>query len=139
MNTIGRKCRDVQTLGVSTEDRPLPNALGDHLKEALAPLGLVTVRRMFGGAGLFFDGLMFALISDDVLYLKADAATQAAFKAEGLGPFTYAKLGGTATLTSYWQAPDRLLDDHEDLQAWARTAIAVARRGAAAKTAKAGR
>ena len=66
---------------------------------------------MFGGAGVFVDGLMIALISDDVIYLKADAETIPAFEREGLGPFSYATKDGEHTLDSYWRMPDRLYDD----------------------------
>ncbi len=98
------------------------------IEELLAPLGPVTVRRMFGGGGIFLDGLMFGLVSDDVIYLKVDEANRSAFEAEGQGPFTYSRLGSRATLTSYWRVPDRLLDEPDELVAWAREAWAVARR-----------
>jgi DNA transformation protein len=92
------------------------------LEELLAPLGPVVLKRMFGGYGVFLDGLMFGLVSDDQLYFKTSEASRAAFQAEGLGPFTYTKKGAAAVLTSYWQAPDRLLDDSDELVEWARTA-----------------
>ncbi len=95
------------------------------LVEQLATLGGITVRRMFGGAGVFCDGVMFALIADDIVYLKAAAADQAAFKAEGLGPFTYDKGQGKTATMSYWQMPERLLDDTDELCIWARRAIAA--------------
>ena len=67
---------------------------------------------MFGGAGIFRDGLMFALIVDEVLYFKADAQTHDShLKAEGLGPFTYATKNHPRTVMSYWRAPERCLDD----------------------------
>jgi DNA transformation protein len=92
------------------------------LEELLAPLGPVMLKRMFGGYGVFLDGLMFGLVSDERLYFKTSEASRAAFEAEGLGPFTYTKKGATAVLTSYWQAPERLLDDPDELVEWARTA-----------------
>jgi len=99
------------------------------LEEHLAPLGPIQVRRMFGGAGVFLDGLMFGLVSDGVLYLKVDDRNRPVFEAEGLGPFVYEKLGKPATLTSYRQAPERLLDEPDEMLAWARDALAAARRG----------
>lgn len=92
------------------------------LEEMLAPLGPVAIKRMFGGYGLFLDGLMFGLISDDQLYFKTSETGRSTFEAEGLGPFTYMKKGGPAVLTSYWQAPERLFDEPDELVAWARTA-----------------
>ncbi len=106
----------------------IDNDLKTLLEEHLAPLGPVVIKRMFGGGGVFLDGLMFGLVSDEALYLKADDGNRAAFVAEGLAPFTYAKLAGTATLHSYWQAPERLLDEPDELRAWARDAYAAARR-----------
>ena len=105
----------------------------DYLKELMAPLGPVTVRRMFGGAGLFADGLMFALIADDVLYLKADAASRALFEAEGLSPFVYTARGDKRAVMSYWQAPERIFDDPEEFVTWAREALSAAFRADAAK------
>ncbi|MEZ5816239.1 MAG: TfoX/Sxy family protein [Hyphomicrobiaceae bacterium] len=104
------------------------SALRDLLDEVLAPLGPVSIKRMFGGYGLFLDGLMFGLVSGGQLYFKTGESDRDMFKAEGLGPFTYTKKGETAVLTSYWQAPERLLDDPDEMVQWARTAIGAARR-----------
>ncbi len=95
------------------------------IADQLAGFGPVSIRRMFGGAGVYHQGLMFALIADDTLYFKADAATQAAFETEGMGPFTYGE-GGKRVVMSYWQAPDRLFDDPDELSAWARRAFEAA-------------
>jgi DNA transformation protein len=109
-------------------------ALIAHLMDVLRPLGGVSPRRMFGGAGIFRDGLMFALISDDELYLKADATTVPAFEAEGLGPFIYETKNGARTLPSYWRAPERLLDDDDEMRIWCRRAAEVATRSAKKKS-----
>ena len=106
--------------------------LSAHVKEQLVPLGPVAVRRMFGGAGLFLDGLMFGLIFDEALYLKTNAADRPDYEAEGLGPLTYRRSDGQTTAMSYWRAPERLLDDPDEMLNWARKAIAVARAGAKA-------
>ena len=95
------------------------------LQEQLGSLGTIKVRRMFGGAGVYCDGVMFALIADDVVYLKASAADHPAFEAERLGPFTYDKGRGATATMSYWQMPERLLDDTDELCLWARRAIAA--------------
>jgi DNA transformation protein len=114
------------------------------LEDALSGLGPVSVRRMFGGAGVYADGVMFGLVADDTLYLKADDATQRAFAAEGLEPFVYEGRGRKIAM-SYWRIPERLLDDPDEMVAWARAALGVARRAAAArptsarKTARKGR
>jgi DNA transformation protein and related proteins len=105
----------------------------DFLKDQLAGVGPVAVRRMFSGAGLFLDGLMFGLVIDDVLYFKTGPEGRARFEAEGLKPFSYATKTGRHTLTSYWQAPGRCLDDPDEMIDWATRAVAEARRAAAAK------
>jgi len=99
--------------------------------ELFAEFGSVTVRRMFGGAGIFVDGLMIGLVSDGVIYLKTDHETIQGFVAEGLRPFSYATRHGERKLTSYWRMPDRLYDDTEELARWATAAHAVALRKAA--------
>jgi DNA transformation protein len=104
----------------------------DMLGELLAPLGDIRVKRMFGGAGLYADGFIFALIDDETLYLKTDSSTRALFEAEGLGPFVYQ--GKTRPVEmSYWRAPDRLYDEPEEMLDWVRAAIVVARSQAAIK------
>ncbi len=102
----------------------------DDIRDLFAGFGPVAVRRMFGGAGVFADGMMIALISDGVIHLKADAQTIPAFEREGQGPFTYATKNGTRSLTSYWRMPDRLYDEPEELARWAHDAFGVARRAA---------
>ena len=108
----------------------------DDIRALFAGFGPVAVRRMFGGAGVFADGLMIALVSDGVLHLKADAQTIPAFEREGQGPFTYATKHGTRSLTSYWRMPDRLYDDADELARWAHDAFGVARRAAVRSGAK---
>lgn len=104
----------------------------DMLCELLAPLGAIRVKRMFGGAGLYADDVMFALIDDETLYFKADASTRARHEAEGLGPFVYE--GKTRPVEmSYWRAPDRLYDEPEEMLDWVCAAIGVARSQAAIK------
>lgn len=102
----------------------------DWLLDVLLPVKGVTVRRMFGGAGVYCEGLMFAIIDDDRLYLKTDATGQDAFKAERQAPFTYETKNGPSQINSYWQAPDFLFDDMDELLVWVRRSIGVARQAA---------
>jgi DNA transformation protein len=83
---------------------------------------------MFGGAGIYRDGVMFALIADESLYLKADDLSKPDFEAEGLSPFAYATKNGTNTIMSYWRAPERCLDDPQEMAEWAKKALAAALR-----------
>lgn len=103
----------------------------EFLREQLAPVGRVTMRRMFGKTGVFCDGLMFGMVADNMLYLRVDDDNRAAFKeAESLPPLSYKKKGCTIDL-SFWRAPERLFDEPDELVTWARVALAAARRVAA--------
>jgi DNA transformation protein len=106
------------------------SALIAHLMDVLRPLGGVASRRMFSGAGIFRDGLMFALVVREELYLKADEMTIPDFEAEGCGSFVYGTKNGARTLNSYWRAPELLLDDDEEMRTWCRRAADVAVRTA---------
>ena len=97
----------------------------EFIKDALHPLGHITVRRMFGGAGVYCDAIIFALVIEDVVYLKADATSIPAFEAEGMGPFTYDTKLGQRGVMSYWRLPDRLFDEPDELIEWAKRAVAA--------------
>lgn len=98
------------------------------IEDHFADLGPVRTRAMFGGAGVYLDGVMFALLADDVLYLKTDEANRADFEAEGLQPFLYEAKGKVLRM-SYWRAPERLLEDRDEAADWGRKAVAAALRG----------
>lgn len=104
----------------------------DFIRDLLAPFGPVTVRRMFSGAGIFADGLMFGLVVRDVIYLKVDDANRGDFEREGSAPFTYTrgKKSGRPSehALPYWRLPERLYDDPEELAEWARRAFEAAKR-----------
>src|SRR5215510_10028595 len=102
----------------------------EFIRDLFQPFGAVTVRRMFGGGGLFADGVMFGLVSSGQIYLKVDATTVTRFERE---PFEYSTKNGKRALASYWRLPDRLYDDADELAQWARQARAAARRGATVK------
>jgi len=100
----------------------------DEIQELFTDFGAVAVRRMFGGAGIYADGVMFALVVDGVIYLKADEVNTPAFEREKLPPFTYETKNGKRGVMSYRRMPDRLYDDSEELATWARDALAAAQR-----------
>ena len=102
-------------------------AYADFVLEQLEPLGGVGARRMFGGVGLFRDGLMFGLIAADTLYLKVDDETRGDYQAAGAGPFLYTRKGREIAL-SYYEAPAEMFDDPDVLSAWARRACEAAMR-----------
>ena len=108
----------------------------EHVKDLLGGIGEISVRRMFGGAGVYCDGYIFAFLDEDVLYLKTDAAGRAAFEDEGMGPFTFESKDGPIQTQAYYRAPERLLDDADDMRDWVLRALAVSKRDAAAKAKK---
>lgn len=102
------------------------------VEELFEPVDGASVRAMFGGLGIFREGIMFALAADEVLYFRTDAETLPAFEAEGSEPWTYE--GGKRSMTMpYWCVPERLLDDPEEFRQWAVAAFAAAQRNKAAK------
>ena len=105
----------------------------EFIRELFAEFGTVQIRRMFGGAGLWADGVMFALVARDVIYLKVDEESIPAFAAENCAPFGYETKNGRHVLTSYWRLPERLYDDPDELAIWARRALNVVRTKAVAK------
>ena len=100
----------------------------EFLCEQLSPLGRVSMRRMFGKTGVFCDGVMFGMVTDNTLYVRVDDHNRAIFKeAESFPPLNYAKKGSTIDL-AFWRVPERLMDEPDELVDWARIALAAARR-----------
>lgn len=99
----------------------------EYLREVLAPLGAVQPRKMFGGFGVFYDGVMVGLVAHDSLYLKVDRQTEAAFTELELPAFEYQKNGKTFAM-SYRLAPEAIYDDPDEALQWARLAYEAALR-----------
>jgi DNA transformation protein len=97
----------------------------DFVLEQLGRAGRVTSRAMFGGIGLYLDGLFFALIDDDTLYFKTDDGTRARYERAGSQPFCPFPDRPEQPM-GYWQVPAEVLEDAEELAAWAREAMGVA-------------
>ena len=107
------------------------DSFAEFLREQLAPLGHITMRRMFGKTGVFCDGLMLGMVRDDTLYFRVDDHNRTVFKeAEAFPPLNYEK-GGSSIDLAFWRAPERLFDEPDELVAWAREALGAARRVAA--------
>ena len=107
------------------------DSFAEFLREQLAPLGHIAMRRMFGKTGVFCDGLMLGMVTDNTLYFRVDDDNRAAFReAEAFPPLNYEKQGETIDL-AFWRAPERLFDEPDELVAWARAALGAARRVAA--------
>src|SRR5579864_6746320 len=107
------------------------DSFADFLRELLAPLGHITLRRMFGKTGVFCDGLMLGMVTDNTLYFRVDDRNAAAFEeASSFPPLNYEKHGRILDL-SFWRAPERLFDEPDELVAWAQIALEAAGRVAA--------
>lgn len=108
----------------------------DYLPEVFSEFGSIALRKMFGGHGVYHQGLMFGLVADDTLYLKVDAASLPLFERDGLPPFVYSDRNGRTATMSYRQAPDEIFDDRELAALWARRAFEAALRAQSARSAK---
>jgi DNA transformation protein len=101
------------------------------VRELFAGLGPIQIKRMFGGAGVYADGRMFALLADDAIYLKTDDALKQALTGEGCGPFIWepssGPRAGEKVAMSYWRLPDAALDDPELAAQWGAKALAAAK------------
>jgi len=107
------------------------DGFAEFLSEQLAPLGHITMRRMFGKTGVFCEGLMLGMVTENTLYFRVDDQNRAAFgEAASFPPLNYKKKGDMIDL-SFWRAPERLFDEPDELVEWARIALAAARRVAA--------
>ena len=104
----------------------------EYLKEIFEEFGPITARKMFGGYGIYYNGLMFALVSDDMLYLKADEENSVYFKKKGLGQFEYDKNGKIVKM-SYYRAPDEIMEDRDLAAVWARRSYEAALRAQQSK------
>lgn len=108
----------------------------DFLSELFAGFGPVTIRRMFSGYGISADGITFSLVLRGAVYLRADENSIPRFESEGSQCFQYEAQGKLRVIASYWQLPERLYDDPDEVTEWARVAHAAAIRASLAKRAR---
>ena len=107
--------------------------LVDWIEEVLAPVGTVTKRAMMGGATLYLDGTIFAIVADDALWIKADATSDSVWDAAGCARFTYTMGEGREGSMNYRRAPDDCYDDADALREWALLGIEAGTRAPAKK------
>ena len=103
----------------------------DYCAELLSGLGAVRVKRMFGGHGVYVDGLFVAIVAGETLYLKADAQTVPRFEAAGCEPFTYTAKGDRHVTLGYRAAPAEAMDSPALMRPWAALALQAALRAGA--------
>lgn len=106
---------------------------GEWVREHFAALGPIEIKRMFGGAAVYAHGLIFALLDDGVVWLKADEVNAPLLADAGARQFTYPTKGGAMMVMAYWSLPESALDDPGEAVDWARQSIDAALRKAAAK------
>lgn len=114
----------------------------EALMDLFAPLGIARVMRMFGGKGVYLDGLIVAVeLSSGELLLKGDAVCAPAYEAAGGRRWIYegeTKAGAARRVAMpYWSAPDEIFDDEDALRRFGAMALEASRRAQAAPAAKA--
>jgi DNA transformation protein len=107
---------------------PISDEFVDYVIDQLAAWGEVTVRKMFGGAGLYRDGTMFGLIADDVAYLKVDDSNREDFVKAGASPFNPYPDKVKTTIMSYYEIPADVIENPTVLTEWAERSLAIARK-----------
>jgi DNA transformation protein and related proteins len=108
-----------------------------YVKDQLSGAGPVSMRKMFGGAGIYLDGVIFGLIAEDTLYLKVDDENRPDYEAQGMGPFMPFEKGSYAMC--YYEVPAEVLEDRDELALWAGKSVEVSIRSLAKKKKKAGK
>ena len=101
----------------------------EHLRDLFAPLGRLTARKMFGGYGLYVDGLIFGIVIEGSVCLKVDEKTKDQFAAAGCAPFVY-RGQKEPIVMSYWSVPEEAMESPQDMLPWARLALGAALRKA---------
>lgn len=108
----------------------------DAIAEMFSAYGSIQLKRMFSGFGLYSEGVCFCMVlRGGEFYFKVDETSAPRFEAAGCKPFSYSqrRSGKVVTVMSFWQMPERLYDDPEELVDWTRQAVAVAHRAQAKK------
>jgi DNA transformation protein and related proteins len=111
----------------------------DAIAEMFSAYGPIQLKRMFSGFGLYSEGVCFCLVlRGGEFYFKVDETSAPRFEAEGCEPFSYSqrRSGKVVTVNSFWQMPERLYDDPDELADWTRQAVAVAHRAQLAKSSR---
>jgi DNA transformation protein len=105
----------------------MANDFIEYLKELFAGFGDISARAMFGGHGLYHDGVIIGIVIDDAVYLKVDAQTREVFEAAGCAPFIY-DMKGKPLPMSYWSVPAEAMDSPHAMRPWAQRAYEAALR-----------
>lgn len=109
----------------------------DELLAFFAPILRVSIRKMFGGHGIYAEGAIFAIEDEGLVYLKMDEGNRALFEGHGMVPFTYPKKDGTHASMAYYALPEAAYDEEDLLAVLVREAIGASQRAEARKAVKA--
>jgi len=116
---------------------PLSPGFTDYAEELIAGFGKVEIRKMFGGAGVYRNGVGFGILDDDTFFIKADTALGAELKKQGSRPWSYSvKKDGTVRDIAYWSLPANAADDGDEASALAKRSFEIAKKAAAEKVKK---
>ncbi len=99
----------------------------EYVRDQLREWGEVSVRKMFGGAGLYRDGKMFGLVADDVVYLKVDDTNLGNYEAAGSGPLR--PFDDQKTMLSFYEVPADIFESPVELVEWADESLAIQKKG----------
>ena len=113
---------------------PVSEEYIEYVVDQLSCIGEVSPKRMFGGAGLYHDGLFFGLIAADALYFKVDDENRPQYEAARAKPFQ--PYGEDSYSMSYYEVPAGVIEDVDQLRAWARASVAAAARKATTRKRK---
>lgn len=117
---------------------PVTDSFREFLVDQLAGLGELTIKRMFGGLGLYRHGLFFAIVDDDTLFFRVDDQSRGDFTSRDMPAFQPVRREPEKRSLNYYQCPADVLDDADELVVWAERAVkaAASPTAAAAKRAK---
>jgi DNA transformation protein len=99
----------------------------EYVMEMFTQVGGITGRKMFGGYGVYQDGVCFALISGSKLYMKVTDLNQKDYEAAGSKQFSYEMKNGKHTMVSFWELPSDILEDRSELPGWIEKAVQAAK------------
>jgi len=104
------------------------NAFHDYvMDEVLAQISGITSRAMFGGYGIYKDGVVFAIIADDQLYFKVNETNKANYEHRDSEPFMYTMPNGKKMAMAYWLLPEEIMEDKRELERWVETSVAISK------------
>lgn len=111
---------------------PLSPQFEAYVLEQLGRVARITPKRMFGGVGVYAGDAHFAILQNDVVYLRVDEGNRADYEAARMQPFR--PYAGKPTQMPYFELPAEVLEDEDDLRRWVAAAIRAAERAARARS-----